>query len=587
MGNKEHVGFYSYEEYCVSEVLKDLTKDGDVKNDYMPSGFLLPPDLYVPNGVPALGMTGETVVEVKKHLSYSSVKNMASYYETHGEFYNVLVVYFESGVTKLKVKDDSQKNPLRYISYKDLKSLRKNKKAVKNSKQYYKDKAKRDWREEREEIIQKAKMAVEMNNNTLFLGAGVSASAKMPDWKDLLKGLMGEVQHLNDDTLIAFKEMSSHVLEECGNSDLIMARYLQTAIGLQDNHAAFSEKTRDHLYNENNTSKLLTMLARIIQQKKVKEVITYNFDDLLEQNLAKLKLKDGDNYTSISKDAEIKGHNILPIYHVHGILPKEGPVDDMIVFSEKVYHDRYSNAYHWSNVEQLHALTRMHCFFVGLSMNDPNLRRLLDAAHNMNRTDGDCHYAFLRRKQMDKYCLSDLDKSCKYVHVSESLIDKKMQKDIYNLNYSVIEQMFNDLDVKVIWFEDFDELPELVGKVFGLSLTTSINDELIAQCEKKIEDIQNIEDNMPKFNAATFSINDVMKIVVYKNEHGEEYRKRIIEVKDLLNDLSDSIDFKGIVENEERLRELQNQVPAYSDNMTGIASFYRMWLETVKKLLEV
>lgn len=93
----------------MSEVLKDLTKDGDVKNDYMPSGFLLPPDLYVPNGVPALGMTGETVVEVKKHLSYSSVKNMASYYETHGEFYNVLVVYFESGVTKLKVKDDSQK----------------------------------------------------------------------------------------------------------------------------------------------------------------------------------------------------------------------------------------------------------------------------------------------------------------------------------------------------------------------------------------------------------------------------------------------------------------------------------------------
>ena len=182
---------------------------------------------------------------------------------------------------------------------------------------------------------------------------------------------MGEVKQLKTTTLEAFKELSSHVLEECGDSNLIMGRYLQTAISLYNNKAAFSELIQKYLYNENNTSPLLMNLARIVQHKKVNEVITYNFDDLLEQNLVKLNLTDSIDFTAISKDAEIKGHNTLPIYHVHGIIPKVGPVDT-VVFSEEEYHKRYSTAYHWSNVEQLHALTRTHCFFVGLSMTDPN-----------------------------------------------------------------------------------------------------------------------------------------------------------------------------------------------------------------------
>ena len=102
----------------------------------------------------------------------------------------------------------------------------------------------------------------------------------------------------------------------------------------------------------------------------------YNFDDVLEQMLQAKGLINTEDFTSISKDAEIKSHNTLPIYHVHGIIPEKGPTD-IVVFSEEEYHNRYANSYHWSNVEQLHALSRMHCFFIGLSMSDPNLRRFL------------------------------------------------------------------------------------------------------------------------------------------------------------------------------------------------------------------
>jgi hypothetical protein len=110
---------------------------------------------------------------------------------------------------------------------------------------------------------------------------------------------MGEEKQLRVSTLEAFKELNTHVLDECGDSYLIMARYLQTAIKLYNDKTVFSELIQKYLYNDNNTSELLTQLALIVQQKKVNEVITYNFDDLLEQNLEKLQLKDSIDYTSI------------------------------------------------------------------------------------------------------------------------------------------------------------------------------------------------------------------------------------------------------------------------------------------------
>ena len=92
-----------------------------------------------------------------------------------------------------------------------------------------------------------------------------------------------------------------------------------------------------------------------------------------------------------------------------------------------------------------------------------------DVAKKVNESNGGSHFAFLQRTKLDKYCISNIDRSCKYVHVSESLIDKKKQKEIYDLNYTVIESLFMELGVKVIWFEEFDELPELVAEVFELS----------------------------------------------------------------------------------------------------------------------
>ena len=570
---------YTYEGFCVSEILKSRNKGIIIKSRGALEGYSFTPDLYAPQGIPSFNMDGSTAIEIKKRLSFSSVKEIDALYDLLGDDYNILVVYYSISISFQPPVRNDKKKVLKYIQYGTLKG----KMQQKDEGAYYIAKAnKQGWRQERAEIIKRAQAVVEQGNNVLFLGAGVSLSAKMPSWKDLLKGLMTEVKQLKKDTLESFKELDTHIFEECGNSNLIMARYLQTAVHLYDDKTVFPELIQKHLYNNNNTSKLLVNLAHIIQQRKVNEVISYNFDDILEQNLGKLDLKDSVDFTTISKDAEIKGHNTLPIYHVHGIIPQNGPVD-IVVFSEEEYHKRYTNAFHWSNVEQLHALSRMHCFFVGLSMTDPNLRRLLDIAHNMNMSNGEVHYAFLKRTKLEQYCVSDIERNCKYARMSGSLIDKKKQKEIYDLNYSVVENIFRELGVKVIWFEDFDnELPDLVAEVFGMTnFKDKSEHELIIRCEELIGEIQKIENSFsPSFVPALLE-HSSLSYLKFKNEN--EYKESIKEVNNILNELSYREEvMRG---DKSKINQIQKSAPRYSENLSGYSAFYKDWLEIVKELI--
>lgn len=173
-------------------------------------------------------------------------------------------------------------------------------------------------------------------------------------------------------------------------------------------------------------------------------------------------------------------------------------------------------------------------------MTDPNLRRLLDAARKINELSEYSHFAFLRRTKLDSYCVSNIEHRCKYVHVSESLIDKHKQKEIYDLNYSVIESIFRELGVIVIWFEDFDELPWLVAQVFGMTkYQTESTENLISQCDSRIKEIKSIESRIPSIDANSVTTNSIVSFIAYKNKYGEFYKNNVQDVGDMLNQLSD------------------------------------------------
>ena len=580
--SSDKIELLPYESYLVQEVLKKCKENDNVELSCMPllDGLSFQPDIYAPNGLPSLNLEGKTLVDVKRQLSFASLKSIKYLFEKCKNEYNLLVVYFRLNLTSVPDIIEYKGHVCKFIAYEDLKGKKKTAEA--REKYYLNRGQKKDWKEKRDAIIQEAKEVVGKGNCVLFLGAGVGMSAKMPSWNELLKDLMGEVKKLKGETLDAFKELSSHVLDECGNSYLVMCRYLQTAIKLHDDKVKFSDLIQKHLYGKKEPSKLLDDLANIVQQRKTEEVLTYNFDDLLEQYLIKLGLQEGKDFITISKDAEISGNEMLPIYHVHGVIPEKGP-SDIVVFSEEEYHKRYSNPFHWSNIEQLHALSRKHCFFIGLSMTDPNLRRLLDAARQINQTDNECHYAFLKRQKLEEYCLANMLDACKYVHISGSLIDKKKQQDIYSLNYTVIECIFRDLGVKVIWFEDFDDLPSLIEEVFGLEINAHLmTEDLLKQTESKIKEIQNVENEVQKVIGSSWSDVGVLEFISLKDKYGEKYQNLINEVTDMLTELSNRVDSTDI----EVLQKIRNNFPTYNNSISGYAELFTPWFNFVKSLLE-
>ena len=571
---------YSYEEYQVLCVLEKLAPGEEDLRPQVLKGFAYPPDFYISKGIESLGLIGETVVETKHTLSFSALKYMEAYFGTHSQNgYNLMVVFFKNTLSNIPSPKTLNGKQMIFVPFDDLKKMAKVR--FLTEEKYYLDNAKKtDWKDLRCDIVKEASDIVSQGNNVLFLGAGVSMSAKMPSWSTLLKNLLGEVKMLKGDSLKAFTELDTHVYSECGDSNLIMARYLETAIKLSDKNADYMQLIQKNLYSKEHSSDLLTDLALVVKGRKVDEVITYNFDDILEQELINNGLKDSKHFTSIARDAEVTDHNNLPIYHVHGIIPEHGNTVDTVVFSEAEYHDRYRNAYHWSNIEQLHALMRKHCFFVGLSMQDPNLRRLLDIARRMNSTDKPSHYAILQRKQQEKYCLSD--QACKYIQVSQSLIDKKKQKDIYDLNYTVLEDIYRELGVNVIWYESHEEIPVLIEQIFGVKRILSVSTiELKQKVEALIKQIKGIENKAPKYSPANLTVDEYVNFIEYAQTYGNDYRSLVIECGDILQELSNRVDF-NIPNN---LQKLVNNSVKY-DNLNGYADLFGKWYDNIKSLKE-
>lgn len=514
-------------------------------------------------------------------MSISSLKVVESLFDTQSQNgYNLLVVYFNSSLSEKPAEKTANGKKLLFYSFDELKRIAKVR--IKSEEDYYLDKAKNlDWKKARENHISKAKEIVKQGNVALFLGAGVSMSANMLSWGKLLKGLMAEIKTLKGDSLKAFTELYPHVYSECGDSNLIMARYLETAVQIGSDSAEFTKLIHKYLYKGEHTSKLLSDLAQIIKYHKTDEVITYNFDDILEQQLVKEGLKESIDFVPIACDAEISDHNNLPIYHVHGIIPEHSNTSDRVVFSEEVYHERYRDTYHWSNVEQLHAMSRKHCFFIGLSMVDPNLRRLLDISRKMNATDTPSHYAFLQRTKQDDYCLSN-NKGCQYVQVSQSLIDKKKQKDIYNLNYIVLENIFRQLGVNVIWYENHDEIPNLIEEIFDISITQNQTKEILSKdIEVAIQRIDEIESNVPKYDFKKKDIGSYLNLLRYTQSYGKKYMLLISECGDMLTELSK----KNHFETPEEVKEFISNMSKL-DNLGGYGHFFKMWFDGIKDYLD-
>lgn len=334
----------------------------------------------------------------------------------------------------------------------------------------------RSWEEEREERIDQLIETYGRGQFSMFLGAGVSSSAGMPDWYTLLNSLFvsyltnefNNSETMSDDDIRQIVTRLNGVDEP---SALMAARYLRKGLSKESSEVRlFTNTITDNLYKLRDTKKdissnLIKSISNLCMPRRtgarVRSVVTYNFDDLLERELEGRSIR----HHSIYTDNELSDPDELPIYHVHGFLPEnkskyEYLDKSTLVFSEEGYHQIYSDSYHWSNLVQLYNLRENNCLMIGLSMTDPNLRRLLDiSARNVEQAR---HFAFLRRLSLDDFCYVTDKKTKERKQVIDNI---KGADQFLNRHHKLNEELMKELSVSIIWFNSFDDIPDILDRI--------------------------------------------------------------------------------------------------------------------------
>ncbi len=288
-----------------------------------------------------------------------------------------------------------------------------------------------------ETTIEHVRHALKESRLTLVLGAGVAADLGLPLWPALMAGL---VRRLCVGVPPSLESEVAAVLSDFRSSPLLIARHLEMLAGFR---SIFMKMLRGCLYEnlvEPTNSPLLHSLASCLLLPSaplpIRHVITYNFDNLLERYLKALDC----NYrsvTSLQSYATIYGG--LKIFHPHGFLPH--PADDpddrlleeAVVFSERDYHDEYLNQGSWTSTLQMHHTMTQCCLFVGMSLSDPDIRRILDHSSRNQRP------ATAR-------------------HVTIQKIDSSRIRNAFT------ERELQSLGVQVLWVNDHEEIPALIKK---------------------------------------------------------------------------------------------------------------------------
>lgn len=300
----------------------------------------------------------------------------------------------------------------------------------------------------RQSILESLKAKYKNEELALFLGAGVSFDSGVPLWGDLINKLLAQM------IASRFKEskMQSEQLRKIidiayknqENSSITQMRYIRSAF----DNATYNKLVHDAIYSNNpkiNTG-LLNAISSICAPSRnhigIQGIVTYNFDDLIERRLK----RDNISVNSIFDEDGCTDNTSLSIFHVHGYLPKTFDEENIheLIFSEEDYHRVYRDAYCWSNLVQLNYLREKSCLFIGCSLSDPNLRRLLDVASRNNEKPR--HFALLRRPQIKK--TGDLSKH---------------DIDTYRkIDMSIKEKCFSMMGINVIWIDDFKEIREIL-----------------------------------------------------------------------------------------------------------------------------
>jgi hypothetical protein len=311
---------------------------------------------------------------------------------------------------------------------------------------------------ERESALGDLRNALQDGDLCLFLGAGVSLSAGLPSWAELVNRL-AEMAIWNDlgdkgsDEVLASSSFLTSSLP-------ILARFVKDTLPNDE----FSRRLHEILYPKTKlprTSAFIEALIALIAGTNkvwIRDVVTYNYDDLVEQALSRLDIP----FLIQTSSQKIRQGGVR-ISHVHGFIPElgnAGKIRNSIVLSEDDYHRMVEDAGAWSNMVQESLLRNKCCLFAGLSLQDPNLRRLLDKTKHKARLG-----RFVLFTPMDVIRPIERPVTKGHQTVNDAMLLNSREAYLPTYKQVIVSQALESLGVRCVWLRTRGEVTAFLGQI--------------------------------------------------------------------------------------------------------------------------
>ncbi len=320
---------------------------------------------------------------------------------------------------------------------------------------------------------------------TLFVGAGVSIPYGLPSWEELITGLLlsedgGRFKNFYPNYRAA---LSSWMARNLDFSPVTLGRVYKYK-SEKGEVSPLSDALQKRLYANfepgNREGTLLCALVDLVQEHPglFPRIVNLNFDDLLVTALQDAGLPAYARYRS----NDLRPGEIA-VLHPHGFVPRPGQAvpRQEFVFTEDEYNRLTLEPFHWAATELASQIHSYRAFFVGLSMQDPNLRRILDAAKRKGRPRERRHFLMRRDysvkhfeietevRELRRLAKRDVERRFdagdprrdRWVKKTDDEVRRALRRALRQA-HEYDRQLFKHLGVNTFWVEEFADMPKVV-----------------------------------------------------------------------------------------------------------------------------
>lgn len=312
----------------------------------------------------------------------------------------------------------------------------------------------------------------------LALGSGVSVDSNLPNWIGLLKRLGDKCLGANGGDLISelktqgfsLPSIASMLKTRCP-SDKEFSEVVRDALyqdfdpyKQRDVHGINLDKLVEDVCNKNHTLRAVAALcakwneetASVSRNDKIHAIVTFNLDAILREYVeARYKRA---LMRSVERPTKSPDPKKISIYYMHGFLRFDSKAKDpgkeafdKLVLSEQEFFDFFNSPTGLFNYTFLYMLREYSCLFIGLSMQDDNIRRLL----HYSKTERERAYLEEKEKTTDE--------------IKEEVLRHfaiLMKYDSNEIN-DLVESALAELGTNVLWISDYAEIPKQMEFIYG------------------------------------------------------------------------------------------------------------------------